>query len=116
MEDGRGAQFAVVSASGQYLGGCGINAINREHGFANLGYWIRSSAAGRGVAPQAVRLVSAWAFAHTDLQRLEIVVAVQNTRSVRVAEKSGAQLEGLLRARLRMHGRVHDARMYALIR
>ena len=69
---------------------------------------------GQGVAPQAVRQLRDWAFGHTSLVRLEIVVAVGNTRSARVAEKAGAQFEGVLRSRIRLHGFIHDARMYAL--
>src|SRR5437764_6118705 len=43
--------FAVLDQScGRFLGGVGINFINRVHQFANLGYWVRTSAAGRGVA------------------------------------------------------------------
>ena len=61
-----GFQFAIRSDAGEYLGGCGINSLNREHGFANLGYWVRSSAVGRGVAPEAVRLLRDWTFAQTD--------------------------------------------------
>jgi ribosomal-protein-serine acetyltransferase len=109
-------QFVIQSADGRFLGGCGINGINREHGFANLGYWVRTSAMGQGVAPEAVRQLRDWVFANTPLVRLEIVVAVGNTRSARAAEKAGARFEGVLRARIQLHGLVHDARMYALIR
>jgi ribosomal-protein-serine acetyltransferase len=109
-------QFAVLSSEGHYLGGCGLNGLNLEHRFANLGYWIRSSATGLGFGPQAVRLVSAWAFAHTTLERLEILVACDNQRSRRVAEKAGAVFEGVLRARIFLHGRHHDARLYSLLR
>jgi ribosomal-protein-serine acetyltransferase len=109
-------QFAIRSSTDEYLGGCGLNGLNREHGFANLGYWVRSSATGRGVAPEAVRLVRDWAFSHTELVRLELVMAVENVRSVRVAEKAGAHFEGVLRSRVRLHGRMHDARLYSLTR
>jgi ribosomal-protein-serine acetyltransferase len=109
-------QFGIRSETGEYLGGCGLNGFNHEDGFANLGYWVRSGATGRGVAPEAVRLTRDWAFANTDLVRLEIVVAVENSRSARVAEKAGAHFEGILRSRIRLHGRTHDARMYSLVR
>jgi hypothetical protein len=33
-----------------------------------------------------------------------------------VAEKAGARFEGVLQARIQLHGFTHDARMYALIR
>ena len=108
-------EFGIFSAaSGQLLGGCGLNAINHEHRFCNLGYWVRASAQRRGVATQAVQQMKALAFEVLDLQRVEIVVAVGNSASAAVALRSGAQLEGSARHRLRLHGRAVDAQMFAL--
>lgn len=109
-------EFVIVGNGGRYLGGCGVNQVNRAHLGANLGYWIRSSAAGRGYAPRAVRALATWAFAHTDLERLEILVATANGRSQRVAEKAGANYEGVLRCRLHAHGRFDDAMVYSIVR
>jgi RimJ/RimL family protein N-acetyltransferase len=108
--------FAIVGPNGRFLGGCGLNQLNPIHRFANLGYWVRTSAAGRGVATEAVRQLAAFAFASTDLVRLEIVCAVGNERSQRVAERAGASREGILRHRLILHGRPVDAVMYGLVR
>ena len=108
--------FAIVDDDGRYLGGCGINQVNRIHRFANLGYWVRSSATGRGVATEAVRQAAAFAFRETDLERLEIVCAVGNDRSQRVAERAGAVREGVLRCRLLLHGKPVDAVLYSLVR
>jgi ribosomal-protein-serine acetyltransferase len=115
-ERGEEYEFAIVGARGRYLGGVGVNAIRIDHAFANLGYWVRASAMGRGIAPVAVRLAARWAFEHTALTRLEIVVATANVRSQRVAEKAGAQREGVLRERLVLRGVAQDAVMYSLIR
>ena len=109
-------EFAITSATGEYLGGCGLNQIDPLNQRANLGYWVRSSAAGHGVATAAVRLVRDWGFAQTDLVRLEVLVAVNNLTSRRVAEKSGALYEGTLRSRLLVHGTRHDAALYAFVR
>ena len=108
--------FAIVAADGRYLGGCGLNQIDPIHRRANLGYWVRTSAAGRGVASAAARLLAAWAFANTDLVRLEIVAAVGNQASQRVAEKAGAWREGIARSRLLLHGVPHDAVVYSIVR
>jgi RimJ/RimL family protein N-acetyltransferase len=108
--------FAIVDARGRYLGGCGINMINRIHRFANLGYWVRSSEAGRGVAPAAIRQAAAFAFGSTDLVRLEILCAVGNSRSQRAAERAGATREAVLRDRLILHGQPVDAVMYSMVR
>ena len=109
-------EFAIVSVTGAYLGGCGLNQIDALNKRANLGYWVRSSATGHGVATAAVKLTRDWGFEETDLVRLEVLIAVNNTASRRVAEKSGAVYEGILRSRLLVHGTRHDAAMYAFIR
>jgi RimJ/RimL family protein N-acetyltransferase len=108
--------FAIVDLKSRtYLGGIGLNQFNDSHHFANLGYWIRTSAMGRGIAPAAARLTARFAFEDLDLARVEIVVAVENVRSQRVAEKIGATREGILRSRLAIAGRRDDAVMYSLI-
>ena len=109
-------ELAIVSGNGRFLGGCGLNSIDRTNRRANLGYWVRTSATRRGVATAAVRLLRDWGFAMTDLVRLEIVVASGNVASRRVAEKSGAHREGTLRRRLLLHGMLHDATIFSLTR
>lgn len=112
-----GFEFLIVDGDGGILGACGINRISEPpYRYANLGYWVRSSASGRGVAPEAARLLAEWAWASTDLVRLEIVVAVGNERSLKVALKVGARWEGVLRSRLWTGGVAQDAVMHSLIR
>jgi RimJ/RimL family protein N-acetyltransferase len=115
-EGGLEFNFVIKNATGVFLGGCGLNQLNALHRTANLGYWVRSSAAGGGVAPAAVIELSRWAFANTSLERLEILAATANRRSQRVAEKAGAVREGVLRRRLQLHGVAHDAVVYSLVR
>jgi RimJ/RimL family protein N-acetyltransferase len=111
-----GFSFVIAGAGGEFLGGCGLNQIDPIHRRANLGYWVRTSAAGRGIATAAVRQLAAWAFASTDLVRLEIVAAIGNAASIRVAEKSGAVREGIAKSRLVLHGVPHDAVVFSLVR
>jgi ribosomal-protein-serine acetyltransferase len=115
-EAGTEYEFAVVDGGGVFLGGCGVNRIDNENRFGNLGYWVRSSRTGGGVAVAAARQVARWAFANTELERLEIVCAVGNTRSSRVAEKLGAHREGVLRSRFFLRGRFHDAVLYSILK
>jgi ribosomal-protein-serine acetyltransferase len=109
-------EFVIVSPDGRLLGGCGLNQIDNVNQRANLGYWVRSSAARRGVATAAVRQLVQWAFAKTGLVRLEVIVSTENAASLRTAEKSGATREGVLRARLVLHGRLHDAVVLSFVR
>ncbi len=108
--------FAICDAmSGEYLGGVGLNQINRAHLFANLGYWVRTGATGRGVATQATRLMARFAFEELGMRRVEIVAAVGNLASQRVAERAGARREGVLRRRLLHRGVSHDAVMFSFV-
>jgi ribosomal-protein-serine acetyltransferase len=100
---------------GEYLGGIGINHINQEHDFANLGFWVRQSRQGQRIAARAVRLMASYGFGKLALTRLEIVAAEQNLRSRRVAEQAGARFEGVLHNRLVIRGVPTPAAMYALL-
>jgi RimJ/RimL family protein N-acetyltransferase len=113
---GRAFEFVIASADGRLLGGCGLNQIDEVNRRANLGYWVRSSATRRGAASAAVRQLVQWAFQNTDLVRLEVVVATDNTPSLRTAARAGAAREGLLRKRLRLHGAAHDAVVFSFVR
>jgi RimJ/RimL family protein N-acetyltransferase len=109
-------EFVISARDGRFLGGCGLNQIDEENHRANLGYWVRSSATGRGVATAAVRQLAQWAFDNTALVRLEVVVSTENAASLRVAEKAGALNEGVLKKRLLLHGIWHDAVMLSFVR
>jgi RimJ/RimL family protein N-acetyltransferase len=109
-------EFGIFEASGAFLGNCGINRISALNRYANLGYWIRTARTGHGFATAAVRALAAWAFEHTSLNRLEIVAALGNVRSQRVAERAGATREGVLRQRQMLRGVAHDEVMLSLVR
>ena len=116
FEDRREFEFLISSADGRYLGGCGLGQIDKVNQRANLGYWVRSAAQGKGAATAATRLLVTWGFENTDLQRLEVIVSTRNHPSLRVAEKSGASREGVLKNRLLLRGEWHDAAIYSFVR
>jgi RimJ/RimL family protein N-acetyltransferase len=101
--------------TGKFLGGVGLSFLNRVHQCANLGYWVRTSCTGRGVASAAARLAARFGLEQLGFLRIEILAAVGNLPSQRAAEKSGAVREGVLRKRLLVNGRAHDAVLYSLV-
>ncbi len=114
--EGTAYEFAILSAlDGTYLGGCGLNHLNTIDRWANLGYWVRSSKAGQGIATKAATLLIPYGFNELKLNRIEIVVATGNKASQRVARKCGAKKEGILRNRLFLRGNPCDAVMFSLI-
>jgi ribosomal-protein-serine acetyltransferase len=116
-ENGKCYNFAICDLrDGAFLGSVGLNHVNRSHGFANLGYWVRTTRAGQGIASAATRQAAEFALQKCGFHRLEIVVPSGNKPSQRVAEKAGAKLEGILRQRIMLQGRPHDAALYSLIK
>ena len=108
--------FAIVELGrGQLAGSIWLSHVNRKHKFANLGYWVRTSCAGGGLATAAGRLIAQFGFGELGLNRLEIMVVVGNRASERVAEKLGAHREGILRQRLQLEGQAKDATMFGLL-
>ncbi len=99
----------------EVLGSVDINQINRDHNFGNIGYWVSSSHAGRGIATAAVKMVAHFGFTEAGFTRLEIVALAENMASRRVAEKAGAKLECIARNRLVGWGKSHNAAVYSLI-
>jgi RimJ/RimL family protein N-acetyltransferase len=108
--------FAVIDAnSGEFLGGCGLSHLHPVYHFCNLGYWVRTSHHGRGIAGRAAKLAAQFAFERVGLIRAEIVIAAGNERSRRTAEKIGAHYEGVLLNRMVVGRNIYDAHMYSLV-
>ncbi len=109
-------QYLIVGDDGEVAGGCGLNLFNEFNRYANLGYWLRSDRTGRGWATRAVVLLARHGLTAVGLERVEIMMSVENEPSRRVAERAGASFEGTMRHRLLLHGRYHDAHLYSIIR
>lgn len=108
--------FVIMDArTNRFLGASAINQFNGMYNFANLGYWVRTSETKRNIATRATRLTAEFGFSSLHLNRIEIIMAVENIASQRVAEKSGARLEGILRSRIPLRDKIHDATLFSLI-
>ena len=111
---GREGRFAIVGAGdGTLLGG--ISLVPKQWGRAEIGYWIRADARGRGLATRALVLVSRWGL-ERGFRRLQLHADVENPASHRVAEKAGFSREGVLRGWIEHDGRERDHVLFALLR
>ena len=110
--------YAIFDAeTDKFLGGTGLNHPNEDHKMYNLGYWVRTSEQNRGIASLATTMLAKAAFEDLpELNRIEILSAVENIPSQKAAEKAGATREGILRKRLMIGGRIHDAVLFSFVR
>ena len=108
--------FAITdAATGELTGGCSLSHIHPVYYFCNLGYWVRTSRHGEGIAGAAAKLAARFGFERAGLIRAEIVIAKGNESSRRVAEKIGAHDEGTLLNRMVVGKAIYDAHMYSLL-
>ena len=105
----------AITRTDQILGACTLSSIHALYRFCNLGYWVRTSCHGQGIAGRAAKLTARFAFERLGLIRVEIVIGVENQASIRVAEKIGAHDEGILLNRMVIGKSICDAHMYSLI-
>jgi [ribosomal protein S5]-alanine N-acetyltransferase len=108
--------FAIV-VDGEAVGGIGVDVgTDVFHRSAEIGYWLGEPFWGRGIATEALRAVTEYAWATFDIIRLEAGVFDWNPASARVLEKAGYTLEGRMRRGIVKRGRTGDRLIYGLLR
>jgi RimJ/RimL family protein N-acetyltransferase len=105
----------AITRADRLLGACTLSSLHPLYRFCNLGYWVRTSQQGQGIAGRAAKRTARFAFEHLGLIRVEIVIAPENRASLRVAEKIGAHDEGILLNRMVVGTSIYNAHMYSLI-
>jgi ribosomal-protein-serine acetyltransferase len=66
-------EFGVFSEDGgEFLGGAGLNQINKQHAICNLGYWVRASKQRQQIASRCVQILSRYAFDTLSLPKTAI--------------------------------------------
>jgi RimJ/RimL family protein N-acetyltransferase len=106
-----------LKGAGTFAVGSGLHRINWDVPRFEIGYWVRTSLAGRGYVSEMVHALTRLAFETLAAERVEIRCDDHNQRSWRVAERCGFALEGVLRRDSRgPDGSVRDTRVYAKLR
>ncbi|HEY7057654.1 MAG TPA: GNAT family protein, partial [Vicinamibacterales bacterium] len=106
----------AIDVGGEAVGGIGFSpGTDVERFSAEIGYWLGEPFWGRGIAAEALRLVSEYAFAECNVLRLFALPFADNQRSMRVLEKAGYTREAILRASSVKFGDIRDQALYALI-
>ena len=104
----------AIVVDGRAVGGVGLELmsdVNRRT--AEIGYWLGVEYWGRGIATEAVALVTAWAFDAHGLLRIFAQPFAENHASRRVLEKAGYVFEGTMRRSAVKDGVVRDQCLYA---
>ena len=111
---GTGYGFGVF-VGGSFAGEINLSSVQRgafQSGY--VGYWIDEAHAGKGYTPEAVVVLSRYAFDDLRLHRLQISIIPRNRSSHRVVEKLGIRSEGVAERYLEINGTWEDHVRYAI--
>ena len=100
--------------SDEFIGAIGLHPRLADTTRREIGYWIRTAAAGRGYATEAVRAVARAALDHLALSGVEIHVHALNVPSQRVARSAGFVQTGEVAGRPDPDGRPSRMLVYVL--
>jgi RimJ/RimL family protein N-acetyltransferase len=107
----------VIAIDGELKGVIGID--HREDIYRKsplIGYWLSEEDWGKGIMTQAVKLVTAYAFASFDIVRIQAGVLSNNPGSMRVLEKAGYTLEGILKRNIIKNDIILDEHIYGIVK
>jgi RimJ/RimL family protein N-acetyltransferase len=106
----------AIEIEGEPSGGVGfVPGTDVERFGAEIGYWLSEPLWGRGIATEAVVLVTEYAFGDRNLLRLFALPFADNIPSRRVLEKAGYVCEGIMRASSVKFGQPRDQALYARV-
>ncbi len=99
----------------RHLGNISVWPATRGGSVGEIGYWVRSDEAGRGICTQAAIRVLEAGFEELRFHKITLRIALGNIGSERVAAKIGATQEGVLRDELRIGGVWTDHTLWSIL-
>jgi [ribosomal protein S5]-alanine N-acetyltransferase len=104
-----------IFVDGELAGEINLSSIQRgPFQSAYVGYWIDQKHAGNGYMPEALVVMSRFAFDELHLHRVQIAIIPRNEPSRRVVDKLGIREEGIAERYLEINGVWEDHVRYAI--
>jgi len=108
------AWLAFDRSTQRVVGSAGLHRTDWTLPRTEVGYWIRSSEAGKGYATEAVNALTTWALDTLHAVRVELLTDELNAGSRAVAQRCGFTLEGVQHHTMRSpDGRLRNTCVYA---
>ena len=87
--------------------------VNRK---TELGYWLSEKMQGKGIATKCVEKLVRYSFQKLKLNRVQIKIAVGNSRSAAIPKRLGFKFEGIERAGEKHNHKYFDLEVYSLLK
>jgi RimJ/RimL family protein N-acetyltransferase len=114
FSSGEETVYAITLHDGTLIGSAGLR-FNRQHGHAELGYWIGKQFWGKGFATEAGLVLLRQGFKEAGIVRIYSRHMAKNPASGRVMAKLGMKYEGCLRRHVKKFGIFEDVCVYSVL-
>ena len=85
----RGLHLGIFDGEDRLLGAIGVQEIDWEQNYAEIGYWLAKEARGQGHMARAVRLFADWVHRELAIETIELAIDPENEPSRRVGRAAG---------------------------
>lgn len=104
----------IIQYNGEFVGSVGISPqVGWRNHTAEIGYWLGEAYWGKGIATEAASMMTDYAIADLGYKKLFAAVLAPNKASMRVLEKCGYELEGILKSEVSKDAQLFDIYHYA---
>lgn len=104
----------IVDNDGKPVGNINTHSCNRIDGTFQYGAGIKTEYRGKGYASEAIKLLMRFYFMELRYQKVETRVYSFNEDSIKLHEKLGFELEGVLRRSHFANGKYHDVKCFGM--
>ncbi|MDO5519874.1 MAG: GNAT family protein [bacterium] len=116
-QDGKAGIFRAIIVDDQYIGNISVirqeNVCNKD---GEIGYILMRKEWSKGIATKAVHIMCKEAFDQLDIIRISGIVYSPNIASIRVLEKNGFTLEGIVKKGIYKNGQYYDKCIFGLLK
>ena len=98
------------------IGSCGFHNWIKGHCRAEIGYALHQPFRKKGYMREAIKETLAYGYRDMNLNRIEALIAPENTDSIRLVEEFGFIKEGVLRGHYKEEDNFEDSVLYSLLR
>ncbi|MCP4178315.1 MAG: GNAT family N-acetyltransferase [bacterium] len=98
------------------IGTVGFHIYDQINNAIEIGYDLSQKYTQQGYMTEAMNVVINYGFKNYNLNRIHACVAVENTGSNRLLEKSGFHLEGIIRDKHFFRGNYYDHNLFSLLK
>lgn len=99
----------------KHVGAVGAHLHSNYKYICEAGYFVDEKYWGQSIATEALKQLEIFITRNLSIKRIELIIAIENQASKRVAQKSGYFQEGILRQRLLIDDNYYDCYIFSKI-